>query len=74
MKTAWYLHKNKHENKWNRIGDPDMNPHSYVCLIFFTKAPKTCDEEKTASSTNVAGQSSYLPAKTETRSIPVTLD
>jgi hypothetical protein len=30
---------------------------------FFTKAPKTNDGEKTASSTNVAGKSGYLPAE-----------
>jgi hypothetical protein len=28
-----------------------------------TKAPKTYDGEKTASSTNVAGKSGYLPAQ-----------
>jgi hypothetical protein len=39
-----------------------MNPHSYAHLIF-DKAPKTYDGEKTASSTNVAGTSSYLPAE-----------
>jgi hypothetical protein len=31
--------------------------------LFLTKAPKTYDGEKTASSTNVAGKSGYLPAK-----------
>jgi hypothetical protein len=31
--------------------------------LFLTKAPKTDDGEKTASSTNVAGKSGYLPAK-----------
>jgi hypothetical protein len=31
--------------------------------IFFTKAPKTYDREYTASSTNVAGKSGYLPAE-----------
>jgi hypothetical protein len=39
-----------------------MNPHSYVHLIF-DKVPKTYDEEKTASSTNVTGKSGYLPAE-----------
>jgi hypothetical protein len=28
-----------------------------------TKVPKTYDREKTASSTNVAGKSGYLPAE-----------
>jgi hypothetical protein len=32
--------------------------------LFATKASKTYKEEKTASSTNVAGKSGYLPAKT----------
>jgi hypothetical protein len=31
--------------------------------LFLTQAPKICDGEKTASSTNVAGKSGYLPAK-----------
>jgi hypothetical protein len=31
--------------------------------LFLTKVPKTYNEEKTASPTNVAGKSGYLPAK-----------
>jgi hypothetical protein len=34
---------------------------------------KTYDGEKTVSLTNVAGKSGYLPQKTETRSMLVTL-
>jgi hypothetical protein len=31
--------------------------------LFLIKVPKTCNGERTASSTNVAGKSGYLPAK-----------
>jgi hypothetical protein len=37
--------------------------HTTMHTLFLTKAPKTYDGEKTASSTNVTGKSGYLPAE-----------
>jgi hypothetical protein len=45
-----------------RIEDTDMNPYNYAHLIF-DKGTKTYDGEKTASSTNVAQKTVYLPAE-----------
>jgi hypothetical protein len=61
MQTLWYWHKNRYEDKWNRIEDQDMNPHSYAHLIFDKGAKNIL--WKIASSTNVPGKSGYLAAE-----------
>jgi plasmid rolling circle replication initiator protein Rep len=33
IKTAWFCYKKRYEDHWNRIEDPDMDPHSYTHFI-----------------------------------------
>jgi hypothetical protein len=45
VKTAWYWSSDRQEDQWNRIEDPEMNPHTYGHLIF-EKGAKTIQLKK----------------------------
>jgi hypothetical protein len=67
-KTLCYWHKNRYEDQWNRIEDPDMNPHSYANLIFDNN-----QKQWRKGSLLMLLEVVICLQETETRSLPVTL-
>ena len=54
IKAAWYWYSGRQADQWNRIEDPEMNPHTYDLLIFSNIA-KTIQRKKTAFSRDGVG-------------------
>jgi hypothetical protein len=59
IKTSWYWYRDRQVDQWNRIEDPEMNPHTYGYLIF-EKEAIIIQWKNTAYSTNDAGLSGGL--------------
>jgi hypothetical protein len=73
IKNSMVLTQNRHEDQWDRIEDPGMNPYSYTHLIFDKNAKNMWRRKDSLCKQMLLGKPDICLQKTKTRSMFVTL-